>query len=208
MAEQAESGKRVQSDIIGFLIGSMQFSLRAAPYVIMVATLFRSILLLTGSKRAFKTWTRNTVLSLLSIVLAPGIFINTGIRYAVCTMLRVHLDGIGAGATYAEVNVFIRIDRPPRVAPLLIALFLSSLASIFVGFVFLFVPLGLLMEFPLALVCWYLAVAVLLNSCIRSGDLSLIGASLKKQGHRGAIEFVAVIAALALFYTQIVGVYV
>jgi len=198
----------VQFGIVELLIGNMQFSLRIAPYVIIVATLFRSILLLTGYKRAFNTWTRNTVLSLLSIVLAPGIFINTGIRYVVCSVLGIHLDGFGVGTTYAEVNVFIHVERPPRVAALLVALFLSSLASVFVGFLLLFVPMSLLMEFPLAFVCWYLAVAVLLNSCIRSGDLTLIGASLKKQGRRGAIELLVVIAVLVLFYTQVVGVYV
>ncbi len=197
----------MQSDIIGLLIGNMEFSLRIAPYVIVIATLLRSALLLRGSKRAFRTWTRNTVLSVLSIILAPGIFINTGIRYAVCSVLGVHVEGVGLGTTYAEVNAFIHVDRPPRVAVLLIALFLSSLVSVFVGFFFLFAPFGLSMDLPLVIVSWYLSVAVLLNSCIRSGDLSLLGTSLKMHGRRGAIELVAVIAGLVVFYTQIVGVY-
>jgi hypothetical protein len=197
----------VQLDIVELLIGNMQFSLRIAPYVIVFMTLVRSVLLLTGSKRAFRTWTRNTKLSILSILLAPGIFINTGIRYAVCSVLGVQVEGVGLGTTYAEVNAFIHVDRPPSVAALLIALFLSSLASVFVGFFFLFAPIVIAMDWSFVLASWYLCAAVLVNSCIRSGDLSLLRASLKRQGHRGAIELIAVITGLALFYTQIVGVY-
>jgi len=208
ITEHAESGTRVQLDIIGLMIGNLEFSLRAAPYVIALATLVRSILLLTGYKRAFTTWTRNVVLSFLSIVLAPGIFVNTAIRYLVCRAMGIHLDGVGVSSTYAELNVFIQVDKPPRVAALLMALFFSSIMSVFVGFSLLFMPIGFLLLSPLDVICWYLAVAVLLNSCVRSGDLSLLGASLKKHGNRGAIELVAVMTGLVLFYTQIVGVYV
>jgi len=126
----------------------------------------------------------------------------------VCSALGIRLDGVGVGSTYAELNIFIQVDRPPRVAVLLVALFFSSILSVFVGFSLFFMPISLLIGAPTIFACWYMAVAILLNSCIRSGDLTLLGAALKKHGSRGATEFVAVIVALALFYTQVVGVYV
>jgi len=196
----------VQSDIVIVLLASLQLSLRITPLVIVAATLVRSVLLLTGRKRAFHTWTRNTLLSVLTIVFAPGMIVNTLIRYVVCALFKIDIEGVGGGSTYAEFNLFLEVGKPPHVAILLSALFASSVLSVFVSLSLLFIPFVLLMGVPIVMLCWYVAMSVLLNSCIRSGDIILLGESLKKHGERGVLELVFVIAALALFYTQIVGV--
>jgi hypothetical protein len=196
----------VLSDVLVVLLASLQLSLRMTPLVIVVATLVRSVLLLTGRKRAFHTWTRNTLLSVLTIVFAPGMVVNTLIRYLICAILKVDIEGVGGTSTYAEFNRFLEVGKPPHVAVLLTALFVSSVLSVFVSLSLLFIPFVLLMGVPVVLLCWYVAMSVLLNSCIRSGDIVLLGESLKKHGERGVLELVCVIAALALFYTQIVGV--
>ncbi|NHJ13436.1 MAG: hypothetical protein EAX95_07150 [Candidatus Thorarchaeota archaeon] len=196
----------MQNEIAAMLVTNFWFSLRVAPIVVVVATAIRTALLLTGKRRAFRTWTRNPLLSAVTIIFAPGMVINTGIRYGVCSLFGIDLEGIGGGSTYAEINLFIKVDRPPRVSILVIALFISTLLSIFVGFALMFLPFVLLAGAPVVLLSWYVALGVLFNSCIRGGDVSLLSAALKGRPRSGAIELVAAMAVLVLLYTLILGV--
>ena len=196
----------MQNEIAAMLVTNFWFSLRVAPIVVVVATIIRTALLLTGKRRAFRTWTRNPLLSAVTIIFAPGMVINTGIRYGICSLFGIDLEGIGGGSTYAEINLFIKVDRPPRVAVLVTALYISTLLSIFIGFALMFLPIVLLAGAPIVLLSWYVALGVLFNSCIRGGDVSLLSAALKGRPRSGSIELVAAMAILALLYSLILGV--
>ncbi|MGY5871478.1 MAG: hypothetical protein RTV72_04455 [Candidatus Thorarchaeota archaeon] len=193
----------MQADIISMLAVNFIFSIKFAPLVVVVATLVRSLLLLSGNKRAFRSWTRNGMLSAITILFLPGMIINTAVRYAVCSLFRIDLEGVAAGSTYAELNLFLKVDSPPKVYVLISALFVSTIASVFIGFSLLFLPVVLLVGAPVLLLCWYLSVAVLLNSSLRGGDVSLLGAALQKHPGRGIAELVVALSILIVFYSYV-----
>ncbi|MFX0107802.1 MAG: hypothetical protein ACFE7R_05945 [Candidatus Hodarchaeota archaeon] len=196
----------MQTDLVNLLALNLLFSVRIAPLVVVVATAIRTAMLLTGKKRAIVSWTRNSYLSFLTVLFAPGMVVNTAVRYAVSKLFRIDLDGIGTGSTYAELNLFLKVDRPPRVAVLITALYLSTIASVFIGFALMVIPMVLLLGTPFILLCWYISIAVLFNSSLRGGDAALLGAALKGSPRSGALELVAVMTILAVFYIQLGGV--
>lgn len=191
----------MQSDIVTMLAANLVFSVKFAPLVVVVATLIRSIMLLSGNRRAFRTWTRNVLLSAVTIIFLPGMIVNTACRYAICSLFRIDLEGVAAGSTYAELNLFLKVDSPPRVAVLVSALFVSTIVSVFIGFSLLFLPVVLLAGAPVMLLCWYLSLAVLFNSSLRGGDVSLLGAALQKHPGRGIAELVIALSLLIVFYS-------
>jgi hypothetical protein len=193
----------MQADIVSMLAVNFVFSIKFAPLIVVVATLVRSLLLLSGNKRAFKSWTRNGLLSAITILFLPGMIINTAVRYAVCSLFRIDLEGVAAGSTYAELNLFLKVDSPPKVYVLISALFVSTIASVFIGFSLLFLPVVLFVGAPVLLLCWYLSVAVLLNSSLRGGDVSLLGAALQKHPGRGIAELVVTLSVLIVFYSYV-----
>ena len=191
----------MQNDIVTLLALNLLFSLKIAPLIVVVATLLRSLLLLSGNKRTFKSWTRNVLLSVLTIVFLPGMVVTTGVRYLVCSLFKIDLEGVGAGSTYAELNLFIKVDSPPRVVVLISALYLSTVASVFIGFLLLFLPVVLLAGAPILLLCWYLSVSVLVNSSLKGGDVSLLGAALRKRPRRGILELLLALSVLVVIYS-------
>jgi hypothetical protein len=191
----------VQTDLITLMSTNLLFSVKITPLVVVVATLIRSILLFSGNKRTFRSWTRNALLSAVTIIFLPGMVVNTAVRYAVCSLFKIDLKGVGGGSTYAELNLFLKVDSPPRVVVLVSALYISTVVSIFIGFSLLFMPVVLIAGTSILLLCWYLAVAVLLNSSLRGGDVSLLGAALQKHPGRGAAELIIVLCLLAVFYS-------
>ena len=195
----------MQTDVLALLATSLVFSVKVAPLVVVVATLVRSALLLTGRRRALVSWTRNAFLSFATIIFLPGSIINTAVRYGVCSLFGIDLEGVGGGSTYAELNLFLKVDRPPKVAVLVSALYVSTVASVFIGFTLLFLPVVLLAGAPIVLLCWYLALCVLFNSSLRGGDVHLLGAALQKHPGRGIAELFVALAVLVVFYS-IVGV--
>ena len=186
--------------ILQLLVTNLVFSVKISPLVVVVATLIRSALLLTGRKRALVSWTRNTILSLATIVFLPGMIVNTGVRYAVCSLFGIDLEGVGGGSTYAELNLFLKVDRPPRVAVLISALYVSTVASVFIGFSLLFLPVVFLAGAPVILLCWYVALCVLFNSSLKGGDFSLLGAALQGHPGRGLAELMLALVVLVIFY--------
>ncbi len=193
----------MQSDIATLLAANLLFSVTYAPLVVVVATLIRSLMLLSGNRRTFRAWTRNALLSAVTIIFLPGMVINTAVRYAVCSLFRIDLQGVAAGSTYAELNLFLKVDSPPRVSVLISALFLSTIASVFIGFSLLFLPVVLLAGAPVILLCWYLSLAVLFNSSLRGGDVSLLGAALQKHPGKGIAELIIALSLLIVFYSFI-----
>jgi hypothetical protein len=191
----------VQTDLVMLMSTNLLFSVKITPLVVVVATLLRSLLLFSGNKRTFRSWTRNALLSVVTIVFLPGMIVNTAVRYAVCSLFKIDLKGVGGGSTYAELNLFLKVDSPPRVVILVSALYISTVVSIFIGFSLLFMPVVLFAGAPILLLCWYLAVAVLLNSSLRGGDVSLLGAALQKHPGRGFAELVIMLCLLAVFYS-------
>jgi hypothetical protein len=187
---------QTEADVLALLMTNLVFSVKIAPLVVVVATLVRSALLLSGRKRALVSWTRNTVLSVATFIFLPGMLINTAVRYGVCSLLGIDLDAIGAGSTYGELNLFLKVDRPPKVAVLVSALYLSTVASLYIGFTLLFLPVVMLMGAPVVLLCWYL----LFNSSLRGGDVQLLGAALQKHPGRGMAELFIALTVLIVFY--------
>ncbi|MHA2142475.1 MAG: hypothetical protein ACXADD_13330 [Candidatus Thorarchaeota archaeon] len=196
----------MQLDIVTLMMANLLFSVQVAPLVVVVATAIRSILLLTGKRRVFEEWTRNPLLSAVTIIFAPGMVITTAVRYGVTSLLGIDLEGIGGGGTYGELSLFLKVDKPPRVAILLSALYISTVISVFIALALLVVPVVMLAGAPIVLLCWYVALGVLLSSSLKGGDLTLLGAAIKGRPRSGAIELLAVVAILVLFYTQVVGV--
>jgi hypothetical protein len=74
---------------------------------------------------------------------------------------------------------------------------------VFIGFSLLFLPVVLFVGAPVLLLCWYLSVAVLLNSSLRGGDVSLLGAALQKHPGRGIAELVVTLSVLIVFYSYV-----
>lgn len=193
----------MQTDLIALLSANLLFSVKVTPLVVVAATLIRSILLFSGNKRAFRSWTRNLFLSIVTIIFLPGMVINTAVRYGVCSLFKIDLKGVGGGSTYAELNLFLKVDSPPRVVVLVSALYISTVASIFIGFTLLFAPAVFFVGEPVLLLCWYLAIAVLLNSSLRGGDVSLLGVALQKNLGRGIGELVGFLSVLVIFYSMV-----
>jgi hypothetical protein len=194
-------------DMMSALAANLYFAVRIAPVVVIIVGAIRGIVLLSGQKREFERWTRNILLSVLSIVFLPGTLVFVGIRLLMCQLFRIDVDNIGGTTTYGEINLFLRIDRPPRVFAVVISLFLTVILSLFVSLTLLALPALLLVtDPPLVLVCWYVSVGVLFNTSVRSGDISLVVAALRKKPRSGAFEFVVVIVALIIFYVQLMGV--
>ena len=191
----------MQSDIVSMLAVNLVFSVKFAPLVVVAATLIRSLMLLSGNRRAFRAWTRNALLSAVTIIFLPGMIVNTAVRYAVCSLFRIDLEGVSSGTTYAEINLFLKVDSPPRVAVLISALFVSTIASVFIGFSLLFLPVVFLAGAPVLLLCWYLSLAVFFNSSLRGGDVSLLGAALQKHPGKGIAELVIALSLLIVFYS-------
>jgi hypothetical protein len=197
---------KVQFDIVTLMMANLLFSVQVAPLVVVVATAIRSVLLLTGKRRAFEEWTRNPLLSAVTIIFAPGMVINTAVRYGVTSLMGIDLEGLGGGGTYGELSFFLKVDKPPRVAVLLSALYISTVISVFTAFALLVFPVVMLAGAPIVLLCTYISLGVLLSSSLKGGDLALLGAALKGNPRRGVFEFLAVTTVLVLFYTQVLGV--
>ncbi|MGY5851988.1 MAG: hypothetical protein RTU92_00305 [Candidatus Thorarchaeota archaeon] len=195
----------MQMDASTILVANILFSLRVTPFVIVGATLLRGAVLLTGRKREFEEWTRNPLLTILTIIFFPGMLIHLGIRYIISKAFGVRVDKLGGSTTYGELNLFLRVDKPPRVSAVLLTVFVSTFLSVFVAFLCIAMPIVMLFSAPITLLLWYISVSVLFNSSLRSGDMSLIGASLRRRPRTGMLEMVAVMAALVVIYLQVWG---
>jgi hypothetical protein len=199
----------MQIDLPAALFANLVFSIKIAPGILVIVTVVRGLILLSGQKREFEDWTRNSLMSALSIIFLPGTLAYIAIRYTVSRAFGIDVENIGGSTTYGEINLFLKVERPPRVAIVLSALYMIVVMSVFVALsLILFPALLFFQNMPAVLLCWYVAVGVLFNNSLRSGDISLVVASLRRRPRTGALEFIAVMAALVLLYTQVVGVLV
>ncbi|MHA1862554.1 MAG: hypothetical protein ACTSWA_02205, partial [Candidatus Thorarchaeota archaeon] len=64
----------------------------------------------------------------------------------------------------------------------------------------LFLPVVYLAGAPVLLLSWYLSAAVLFNSSLRGGDVSLLGAALQKHPGKGVAELILALSVLIVFY--------
>lgn len=199
----------MQIDLPAALFANLVFSVRIAPAILVIVTVVRGLILLSGQKREFEDWTRNSLMSALSILFLPGTLAYIGIRYTVSRAFGIDVENIGGSTTYGEINLFLKVERPPRVAIVLSALYMIVVMSVFVALSLILLPALLFFQnMPAVLFCWYVAIGVLFNISLRSGDVSLVVASLRRRPRAGALEFVVVMVALVLLYTQVVGVLV
>jgi hypothetical protein len=199
----------MQIDLPAALFANLVFSVKIAPGILVIVTVVRGLILLSGQKREFEDWTRNSLMSALSIIFLPGTLAYIGIRYAVSKAFGIDVENIGGSTTYGEINLFLKVERPPRVAIVLSALYMIVVMSVFVALSLILLPALLFFQnMPAVLLCWYVAIGVLFNNSLRSGDVSLVVASLRRRPRAGALEFIAVMVALVLLYTQVVGVLV
>jgi len=199
----------MQIDLPAALFANLVFSVKIAPGILVVVTIVRGLILLSGQKREFEDWTRNSLMSALSIIFLPGTLAYIAIRYTVSRAFGIDVENIGGSTTYGEINLFLKVERPPRVAIVLSALYMIVVMSVFVALSLILLPALLFFQnMPAVLLCWYVAIGVLFNNSLRSGDVSLVVASLRRKPRAGVLEFIAVMVALVLLYTQVVGVLV
>jgi hypothetical protein len=199
----------MQIDLPAALFANLVFSVKIAPGILVVVTIVRGLILLSGQKREFEDWTRNSLMSALSIIFLPGTLAYIAIRYTVSRAFGIDVENIGGSTTYGEINLFLKVERPPRVAIVLSALYMIVVMSVFVALSLILLPALLFFQnMPAVLLCWYVAIGVLFNNSLRSGDVSLVVASLRRRPRAGVLEFIAVMVALVLLYTQVAGVLV
>ena len=199
----------MQIDLPAALFANLVFSVKIAPGILVIVTVVRGLILLSGQKREFEDWTRNSLMSALSIIFLPGTLAYIGIRYTVSKAFGIDVENIGGSTTYGEINLFLKVECPPRVAIVLSALYMIVVMSVFVALSLILLPALLFFQnMPAVLFCWYVAIGVLFNNSLRSGDVSLVVASLRRRPRAGALEFIAVMVTLVLLYTQVVGVLV
>ena len=193
-------------DIVLLLVANFYFAFQWTPMIIVVVTIIRGALLLKGQKREFEDWFRNPWMTFLSIFFLPGTLIYTGIRYLVSKIAGIKIDRVSGTTTYGELNLFLEVEKPPRVGVLVIALFSNVVLSVFVALTLLVLPLILILDLAWTGICLYVALGVLYNSSLRSGDAGLVLTALRRKPKSGAIELIVVIAMLAFLYWQTMGV--
>lgn len=179
------------------------------PSVVLIVGILRGLVLLTGQKREFEDWTRNPLLTILSIVFLPGSVVFVTLRYIIAKIGGIDVEDVSGSATYGELDLFLRIEKPPRVGVVLTALYMTIVASVFTAMALITIPVVyLISEPPLVIICWYVAVSILFNTSVRSGDISIVVASLKRHPRSGAVELIVVLSVLVILYTQVFGVIV
>lgn len=194
-------------DPVTALAANMYFALRISPIVVAVVSAIRGIILLMGQKREFERWTRNFLLSALSVLFLPGTAIFVAIRFVICKVFGISVENIGGSWTYGEINLFLRIDQPPRVSAVVVSLFVTFVLSVFTSLTLLSAPTIMVVDDPvIALLCWYVAIGLMFNTSLRSGDLSLIAAAMRKRPRTAVAELAVVLVLLVVFYIRLMEV--
>jgi len=196
----------MQSDIEVLMLANLVFSFSVTPVVLIGATILRGLLLLSGQKREFEDWTRNKFMTFLTIIFLPGTLAFMGIRLLIAKGFRVDVEDIGSSSTYGEINVFLKVDRPPRVGIVLVVLFLNVLSAVFTAFTLIVMPVMIYLEPLWIFVFWWIALGILFNCSLRSGDLSLVVAALRSKPRSGVLEFISFMMILGfIYYTLYMG---
>ena len=198
----------MQTDIVALVTANLYFAFQWTPPILVVVTVLRGLLLLKGQKREFEDWFRNPLMTFLSVVFLPGTLIYTGIRYVVSRIAGIKIAKVSGSTTYGELNMFIEVEKPPRVSILIIALYSNVVLSVFVALTLLVLPFVLILDLAWTAICLYVAIGVFYNCSLRSGEAGLVMSSLRERPRSGAIELVVVVASLMLLYWQMMGVVV
>ena len=198
----------MQTDIVALVTANLYFAFQWTPPILVVVTVLRGLLLLKGQKREFEDWFRNPLMTFLSVVFLPGTLIYTGIRYVVSRIAGIKIARVGGSTTYGELNMFIEVEKPPRVSILIIALYSNVVLSVFVALTLLVLPFVLILDLAWTAICLYVAIGVFYNCSLRSGEAGLVMSSLRERPRSGAIELVVVVAGIMLLYWQMMGVVV
>ena len=198
----------MQTDIPMLVMANMYFALQLTPLVLVGVTIIRGALLFRGRKREFEDWTRNPLMTFLSILFLPGTLVYIGIRYAVTRLARIKVDRVGGSSTYGELNLFLVVEDPPSVGIVLAALYTTLVLTVFAALTLLMFPLIFLVELPISFIFWYIAIGTFYNSSLRSGDASLVFSSLKEKPKRGVLELVVFVTILAILHSYLLGVIV
>ena len=201
----------MQSDLFTIMLANLILSVRILPIVLVVVGLLRGfILILGGRRREFEDWTRNRWMAGLSIFFFSGMVVHIAIRYIVARLFFIRISEVTIGSTYMEPNLYVKIDSPPRTSIAILSFFIASVISVFTGFLLLFLPTqftvgDFLTDMVIFLLCWWTSVGIFFNTSIRTGDLSLIGASLHQQPKSGPFELIIVAIGLVILYSQLWG---
>jgi hypothetical protein len=201
----------MQMDIVSMMIANLLFSVRMVPIILIVVGLIRGVILLVGGRRReFEDWTRNKWMAGLSTFFFLGMVVHMAIRYVVARLFFISVNRVALSSTYMEPNIVIGVDRPPRTLVVVLSFFVASVLSTFVAFLLLIFPTQLtvgdfLIDMIVFLLCWWTSVGIFFNTSIRTGDISLIGASLQKQPKSGPFELCLVTVGLIILYTQLWG---
>lgn len=195
-----------QMEIVFLLLANLYFAFQWTPMIMVAITAIRGALLLKGQKREFEDWFRNPLMTFLSIFFLPGTLIYTGIRYVVSRIAGIRVERVSGSTTYGELNLFLKVEKPPRVGVLVLALYANIVLSVFVVLTLLVLPFMLVLNLVWTGLCLYVAAGVLYNSSLRSGDAGLVLSALREHPRSGVIELLIAVAAIAVVYWQLMGV--
>ncbi len=193
----------MQEQMFLLMIANLYFAVAWTPAIVIGITIVRGILLLRGRKREFEDWTRNPLMTALSIIFLPGTLVYFGIRYVLSKLARIRIGHVRGSATYGEVNLFLEVEKPPRVGVVLATLYASIVLTLFIALTLLTLPAMFILEPVWVLIAWYVSVGVFFNSSLRSGDLSLFVSSLRDHPRSGVIELFVFLVILMVIYSQV-----
>ncbi len=196
----------MELDIPGFLVADAVVSFHLTPLVLLIATGVRGLLLFSGKKREFEGWIRNTALTLVSVLLLPGLIVHMAVRYVLAKVMGLEVEQVRTSTTYGEVNLYFTVDRPPEVGIVLTYMFLTVFLSVYMALAMAALPVALAAPTVWVLACQYLCVCVLVNSAVRSGDVSLLAAAFRQRPVLGVVEAVCVCISLYVAYCLALGV--
>ena len=198
----------MKTDLPTLMLANMFFALQLTPGVLVAVTIIRGALLLRGRKREFEDWTRNPLMTFLSILFLPGTVVYIGIRYIVAKAGRLKVERVAGSTTYGELNLFLVVENPPSLGRVLVVLYATLVLTVFVAVSLLMLPLFFLIDMSITLILWYVAIGTFYNSSFRSGDASLVFSSLKEKPRRGIIELLVFVVILIIGYSYLLGVIV
>ncbi|MHA1927652.1 MAG: hypothetical protein ACTSV2_03620 [Candidatus Thorarchaeota archaeon] len=198
----------MQTELLQLMVANLYFAAIWTPGIVVLVTLIRGVVLFRGRKREFEDWTRNPLMTVLSFVFLPGTLIYIGVRYVVTRIAGIKVDQVGGSTTYGELNMFLNIERPPRVGIVVVSLYVTVILTVFIALTLLVLPFVMMWGFSYVAICWYISIGVFYNSSFRSGDASLVLSALKKRPRTGSIELLVVASSIIFLNLYLMGVIV
>ncbi len=178
--------------ILDVLLASLFFM----PVAVLIASLIRGILILSGKRRVFTGWVRNKLYVALLYLTLPGLVLIFIFRRIFLALFRVKVVKSHWVFTYGEPTPTFEVETPRSV----IQAFLVLFSVFYFGTIIMleFFNFGLILSFPLKIVLVYLAFSIWFNLSITSGDVLIFTEILKNYPRTAIVEFIVLVAVISL----------